>query len=145
MAGQTGHAYVGPGDRTEPGDGAGRGDGADPAGRTDPGDRAEPAEQADSRRSELIEAARERWIAALTDLGGRNTLLYHNDRRAGTLDLAAADPEALEKFCRTGSSRLTTGPQQPPGLRAVIEPIRGPGQCHGCGNHDKRMSSLPQP
>ena len=37
MAGQTGHAYVGPGDRTEPGDGAGRGDGADPAGRTDPG------------------------------------------------------------------------------------------------------------
>jgi very-short-patch-repair endonuclease len=66
-----------------------------------------PADQAASRRAELIEAARTQWIAALTDLGGRNTLLYYKDRRAGTLDLATADPEALERFCRTGSIRLT--------------------------------------
>jgi very-short-patch-repair endonuclease len=46
-------------------------------------------------------------VAALTDLGGRNTLLYFKDRRAGTLDLAAADPAALEQFRRTGSIRLT--------------------------------------
>ena len=46
-------------------------------------------------------------MASLTDLGGRNTLLYYKDRRAGTLDLAAADPAALEKFLRTGSARLT--------------------------------------
>src|SRR6266571_3892191 len=65
------------------------------------------AEQADSRRAGLIEAAQVRWIAALTDLGGRNTLLYYKDRRASTLDLAAADPEALERFLRTGSTRLT--------------------------------------
>ncbi len=65
------------------------------------------AEQIDSRRAELIAAAQTRWIAALTDLGGRNTLLYYKDRRVGTLDLAAADQEALDRFQRTGSVRLT--------------------------------------
>ncbi len=70
-------------------------------------EQAEDAEQADSRRVELIEAAQTRWIAALTDLGGRNTLLYYKDRRAGTLDLAPADPKALDRFLRTGSTRLT--------------------------------------
>ena len=42
----------------------------------------------DSRRAELIASAQARWISALTDLGGRNTLLYYKDRRSGTLDLA---------------------------------------------------------
>jgi very-short-patch-repair endonuclease len=64
-------------------------------------------EQAAGRRAELIEAAQARWIAALTDLGGRNTLLYYKDRRAGTLDLAGADPGALARFTRTGSIRVT--------------------------------------
>ena len=61
----------------------------------------------DARRSALIAAAQARWIDALTDLGGRNTLLYYKDRRAGTLDLAAADPAALDRFLRAGSARLT--------------------------------------
>ena len=61
----------------------------------------------ETRRDHLISAAQERWIDALTDLGGRNTLLYYKDRRAGTLDLAGADGEALAKFLRTGSIRLT--------------------------------------
>ena len=61
----------------------------------------------DSRRLALVSAAQQRWIAALTDLGGRNTLLYYKDRRAATLDLAQADPEALDRFARTGSIRLT--------------------------------------
>ncbi|MEO3858868.1 AAA domain-containing protein [Acrocarpospora sp. B8E8] len=65
------------------------------------------AEPTESRRGELIESAQARWIAALTDLGGRNTLLYYKDRRAGTLDLADADPIALERFLRTGSARLS--------------------------------------
>jgi hypothetical protein len=65
------------------------------------------AELAGERRAELIEAAQARWIAALTDLGGRNTLLYYKDRRAGTLDLAAADPDLMERFLSTGSVRLT--------------------------------------
>jgi hypothetical protein len=65
------------------------------------------SESLDSRRLALVSAAQQRWIAALTDLGGRNTLLYYKDRRAGTLDLAQADPEALDRFTRTGSTRLT--------------------------------------
>src|SRR5215472_12830489 len=59
------------------------------------------------RRGQLIEAAQRSWVSALTDLGGRNTLLYYKDRRSGTLDLAGADPAALEQFLRTGSIRLT--------------------------------------
>src|SRR5215472_3614431 len=59
------------------------------------------------RRGQLIEAAQRSWVSALTDLGGRNTLLYYKDRRSGTLDLAHADPVALEQFMKTGSIRLT--------------------------------------
>lgn len=64
-------------------------------------------EQAESRRAELVASAQETWVSALTDLGGRNTLLYYKDRRAGTLDLGAADPAALERLLSTGSGRLT--------------------------------------
>ncbi|HXS61442.1 MAG TPA: AAA domain-containing protein [Streptosporangiaceae bacterium] len=60
-----------------------------------------------SRRAKLIEAAQESWVSALTDLGGRNTLLYYKDRRSGTLDLTAADPAAVEHFITAGSIRLT--------------------------------------
>src|SRR6266567_1320276 len=59
------------------------------------------------RRTDLIETARTHWASALTDLGGRNTLLYFKDRRSGTLDLAQADPAALTHFVDTGSIRLT--------------------------------------
>jgi very-short-patch-repair endonuclease len=61
----------------------------------------------EARRRQLIAGAQEHWIDALTDLGGRNTLLYYKDRRAGTLDLRGADPDALARFLRTGSIRLT--------------------------------------
>ena len=61
----------------------------------------------DGRRLELVRTAQQQWISALTDLGGRNTLLYYKDRRAGTLDLAHADPDALDRFTQTGSVRLT--------------------------------------
>ena len=64
-------------------------------------------ESLDSRRLDLVRAAQQQWIAALTDLGGRNTLLYYKDRRASTLDLAQADPEAMDRFTGTGSIRLT--------------------------------------
>ncbi|HJY67384.1 MAG TPA: hypothetical protein VJ254_11700, partial [Streptosporangiaceae bacterium] len=64
-------------------------------------------ESVDSRRLDLVRAAQQQWIAALTDLGGRNTLLYYKDRRASTLDLAQADPEAMDRFAGTGSIRLT--------------------------------------
>ena len=64
-------------------------------------------ESLDNRRLDLVRAAQQQWIAALTDLGGRNTLLYYKDRRASTLDLAQADPEAMDRFTGTGSIRLT--------------------------------------
>src|SRR5215472_2135112 len=64
-------------------------------------------ESLDSRRLALVQSAQQQWIAALTDLGGRNTLLYFKDRRAGTLDLAQADPDAIDRFTGTGSIRLT--------------------------------------
>ena len=77
----------------------------------DAGDRAVDEAAAGSdhadRRAGLVAAAQAGWIDALTDLGGRNTLLYYKDRRAGTLDLAGADPAALNRFLRTGSIRLT--------------------------------------
>jgi very-short-patch-repair endonuclease len=73
----------------------------------DTADSSEARHEPDTRRRKLIAAAQELWIDALTDLGGRNTLLYYKDRRAGTLDLAGADPVALDKFLRTGSIRLT--------------------------------------
>jgi very-short-patch-repair endonuclease len=67
----------------------------------------QPDSAQDARRAALVTAAQAGWIDALTDLGGRNTLLYFKDRRAGTLDLAAADPVAVDKFLRTGSGRIT--------------------------------------
>ena len=65
------------------------------------------------------------WIDALTDLGGRNTLLYYKDRRAGTLDLAEADPDAAralrEDRARSGSpgcsATSTSGPTRSAGCR----------------------------
>src|SRR5580698_8623232 len=66
-----------------------------------------PGEEGDGRKAELVAGAQAAWVAALTDLGGRNTLLYYKDRRTGTLDLGAADPAAVDRFLRTGSARLT--------------------------------------
>jgi len=67
----------------------------------------ELSEANDARRFELIAAAQRQWTDALTDLGGRNTLLYYKDRRAGTLDLTHVDPGVLERFEKTGHIRLT--------------------------------------
>ncbi len=61
----------------------------------------------DPRRVAHVAVAQRQWIDALTDLGGRNTLLYYKDRRAGTLDLADADPDAVERFEKSGHARLT--------------------------------------
>ena len=73
----------------------------------DHGESAAAETSRDARRAELIATAQAGWISALTDLGGRNTLLYYKDRRAGTLDLAGADPAALDRFLRSGSIRVT--------------------------------------
>ncbi|MGI5245709.1 AAA domain-containing protein [Dactylosporangium sp. CA-139066] len=53
-------------------------------------------EEAVDRRGALVHEASRRWRSQLIDLGGRNTLLYYRDLRAGTLDLTGADPVSLE-------------------------------------------------
>jgi hypothetical protein len=79
-------------------------DNGQPPGAGEPGDAGDAGE---ARRLALVAAAQRQWTDGLTDLGGRNTLLYYKDRRAGTLDLAAADPDAVERFEKTGHIRLT--------------------------------------
>jgi hypothetical protein len=76
----------------------------------------EPNKANDARRLEVIAAAQRQWIDALTDLGGRNTLLYYKDRRAGTLDLRSADLDAMRSAATRGSSTGTspTCPGGPP-------------------------------
>ena len=59
----------------------------------------EPGDAGDARRLALVAAAQRQWTDGLTDLGGRNTLLYYKDRRAGTLDLAAAGRSASTRPC----------------------------------------------
>ena len=81
-------------------------------GNDDPEPDSQPDETPDGhappdRRGELIATAQAHWAAALTDLGGRNTLLYFKDRRSSTLDLAGADPDALAHLIGSGTIRLT--------------------------------------
>ncbi|SDT61637.1 DUF4011 domain-containing protein [Jiangella sp. DSM 45060] len=45
-------------------------------------------------RAELVAHAVERWSGDLAALGGRDPLLSYRDLKVGTLDLAAAEPEA---------------------------------------------------
>ncbi len=78
----------------------------------------EPADPGDARRLALVAAAQRQWTDGLTDLGGRNTLLYYKDRRAGTLDLAGADPDVVERFEKTGHVRLTKLFPGDPDIRA---------------------------
>src|SRR3954467_15839329 len=62
--------------------------------RREVGSRMEIAADDPQRRALTDEAAR-RWRGQLIDLGGRITLLYYRDLKAGTLDLATGDPVAL--------------------------------------------------
>lgn len=48
----------------------------------------------DPQRLALVRDAIGRWRGQLIDLGGRNTLLYYRDLKAGTLDLGEADEVA---------------------------------------------------
>ena len=57
-------------------------------------------------RRDLVAAAVARWSRQLVDLGGRNTLLWYRDLRAGTLDLTMAHPGGLSVLMAGGSPRL---------------------------------------
>jgi very-short-patch-repair endonuclease len=47
------------------------------------------------RRAGLVQKAATDWKNALVDLGGRNNLLHYRDLKRGTLDLTAADRDAV--------------------------------------------------
>lgn len=49
-------------------------------------------------RSELVDEAAAQWRDELATLGGRDPLLYFRDLKTGTLDLAAAEPEARKRL-----------------------------------------------
>jgi very-short-patch-repair endonuclease len=49
----------------------------------------------DRSRPALVREAARRWRSQLIDLGGRNTLLYYRDLRAGTLDVGSGEAVAL--------------------------------------------------
>ncbi|MGH8775057.1 MAG: DUF4011 domain-containing protein [Jiangellaceae bacterium] len=49
-------------------------------------------------RAELVTEAAAGWTAELAALGGRDPLLQFRDLKVGTLDLAAAEPEARKKL-----------------------------------------------
>ncbi|HHU11086.1 MAG TPA: DUF4011 domain-containing protein, partial [Intrasporangiaceae bacterium] len=57
-------------------------------------------------RRDLVAAAVDRWSRQLVDLGGRNTLLWFRDLRAGTLDLTMAHPGGLSVLMAGGAPRL---------------------------------------
>jgi very-short-patch-repair endonuclease/DNA polymerase III delta prime subunit len=48
------------------------------------------------QRREQVSAAVKTWSGQLTDLGGRNQLLYYRDLKVGTLDLSDAAPLAVD-------------------------------------------------
>ncbi len=61
-------------------------------------------------RTETVEDAIEKWGRQLIDLGGRNNLLYYQDRVTGSLDLspeAGADEATVGRLVQTGKSRLS--------------------------------------
>lgn len=67
-------------------------------------------------RAERVAGAAARWSDELAALGGRNTLLHFRDLKAGTLDLAAADPE--------NRRRLLDGEPVPVSRLFPHEPLR---------------------
>ena len=58
----------------------------------------------------LVSEAVETWKRQLTDLGGRNTLLYYRDLQRGTLDLSDADTRRLLEGSRVKLSTLFRDP-----------------------------------
>ncbi len=52
----------------------------------------------------IVDQARQAWIRKLIDLSRRNNLLYFRELKVGTLDLSAAEPEALRALLQSGKA-----------------------------------------
>jgi very-short-patch-repair endonuclease len=77
-----------------------------------------------SRRAGLVQKASSDWKNALVDLGGRNNLLHYRDLKAGTLDLTAADPEAVRGLLLGKATRVTALFRDPEQADQVLRRIR---------------------
>jgi Protein of unknown function (DUF4011) len=60
-----------------------------------------------SMRAGLVQKAATDWKNALVDLGGRNNLLHYRDLKQRTLDLTAADPDAIAGLLRGKATRVS--------------------------------------
>ena len=49
-------------------------------------------------RLDTVGSASDQWVHQLTDMSGRNRLLYYRHLKVGTLDLTGADPAALKRL-----------------------------------------------
>lgn len=70
-----------------------------------------PIDNGLGRRTELVRKAAAAWSAQIVDLGGRNTLLFYKDLKAGTIDLTPGDDvdrAAVEALLDGRSVRLSS-------------------------------------
>ncbi|MDI2127204.1 AAA domain-containing protein [Yinghuangia seranimata] len=67
----------------------------------------DPAPHAAGSRERLVHDALRTWTDQLVDPGGRNPLLFFRDLRAGTLDLADADPRAVDALLAGEPQRIS--------------------------------------
>jgi very-short-patch-repair endonuclease len=65
------------------------------------------AEEHLSRRAGLVQKAATDWKNALVDLGGRNNLLHYRYLKRGTLDLTAADRDAVSGLLLGKATRVS--------------------------------------
>ncbi len=63
-----------------------------------------------------VAAAVDDWVRELTDLGGRNTLLWYQDLALGTLDLTHAHPSGLAMLLAGRPTRLSALVREPGSL-----------------------------
>ncbi len=61
-----------------------------------------------AQRRQQIAQAVQTWSGQLVDLGGRNQLLFYRDLKVGTLDLADADPVAVDALMDGRTVALST-------------------------------------
>lgn len=58
----------------------------------------DPSDAATRSRADLVDAARQTWVARLMDTTRRNNLLYFRDLKTGTLDLSGSEEGALARL-----------------------------------------------
>lgn len=72
-----------------------------------------PSGRPSSARRERLATAGRRWQRELADLGGPNTLLWHQDLPSGTLDLTTAHPGGVSMLMAGRATRLSDLVREP--------------------------------